>query len=160
MSFSTVCRAVHLLYRAWLIRHAPHAGISPFKQRAFAGAFTGYLFNGYRRIIAQTPYFVIPFATGQRRTLGLQRAIADATTAHAGYAVYSWAAKKSAYYNSKEVGRVAGLWAYDAGLTAFFSAGPPRHGSWGRSLICSSRCDHIHASNPPAFRAIQIRLHA
>ncbi|KAG8720178.1 ubiquinol--cytochrome-c reductase subunit 8 [Ceratobasidium sp. 394] len=55
--------------------------LSPFKQRAFAGALHGYLFNGYTRLAAQAPYFAIPIGTA--------------------YAVYLWANKKDAYLNSK-----------------------------------------------------------
>ncbi|KAG8929478.1 ubiquinol--cytochrome-c reductase subunit 8 [Tulasnella sp. 418] len=55
--------------------------LSPFKQRAFAGAFHGYLFNGYKRLAAQAPYFAIP--------LGL------------GYATYTWGKSRSEYLNSK-----------------------------------------------------------
>jgi ubiquinol-cytochrome c reductase subunit 8 len=39
-------------------------GLSPFKQRAFAGALHSYLFNGYARLAAQAPYFAIPFGVG------------------------------------------------------------------------------------------------
>ncbi|KDN46559.1 hypothetical protein RSAG8_04212, partial [Rhizoctonia solani AG-8 WAC10335] len=55
--------------------------LSPYKQRAFAGALHGYLFNGYARLAAQAPYFVIPFGTA--------------------YAVYVWANKRDAFLNSK-----------------------------------------------------------
>lgn len=41
-----------------------HTVQSSYKQRPFAGAFHGYLFNGYKRIAAQAPYFAIPFAVG------------------------------------------------------------------------------------------------
>ncbi|KAK4689664.1 ubiquinol-cytochrome c reductase subunit 8, partial [Tremellales sp. Uapishka_1] len=58
------------------------AGLSPFKQRPFAGALHGYLFNGFTRIMSQIPYFAIPFATG--------------------YAIYVWGGNKSAYFNSKQ----------------------------------------------------------
>lgn len=57
--------------------------MSPFRQRAFKGVFSGYVFNGYARAMKQAPYMVIPFAIG--------------------YAVYSWSSSKYAYYNSKEV---------------------------------------------------------
>jgi hypothetical protein len=51
-------------------------GLSPWKQRAFAGALHGYLFNGYTRLAAQAPYFAIPIGTGKplpllRRTVYL-----------------------------------------------------------------------------------------
>ncbi|GFZ51348.1 Complex III subunit 8 [Saitozyma sp. JCM 24511] len=38
--------------------------LSPFKQKAMRGVFQGYLFNGFRRIMAQVPYFALPFAGG------------------------------------------------------------------------------------------------
>ncbi|QRW25820.1 P-loop containing nucleoside triphosphate hydrolase protein [Rhizoctonia solani] len=55
--------------------------ISPYKQRAFAGALHGYLFNGYARLAAQLPFFAIPFAGA--------------------YGVYVWANKRDAFLNSK-----------------------------------------------------------
>lgn len=39
--------------------------VSPFQQRAFKGVLSGYLFNGYTRLVAQAPYFLIPFAAGE-----------------------------------------------------------------------------------------------
>lgn len=41
------------------------AALSPFKQKAMRGVFQGYLFNGFRRIMAQVPYFALPFAAGE-----------------------------------------------------------------------------------------------
>lgn len=38
--------------------------LSSFAQKPFAGVFKGYLFNGFSRIMAQVPYFAIPFAAG------------------------------------------------------------------------------------------------
>jgi len=55
---------------------------SSYKQRPFAGAFHGYLFNGYKRIAAQAPYFAIPFAVG--------------------YGVYIWGRHTAEYLESKE----------------------------------------------------------
>jgi hypothetical protein len=40
------------------------SGVSPFKQQAMKGAFSGYFFNGYRRIASHFPYFIIPVALG------------------------------------------------------------------------------------------------
>ncbi|PWN98414.1 putative ubiquinol-cytochrome c reductase complex 11 kDa protein [Tilletiopsis washingtonensis] len=56
--------------------------ISPFQQNPMAGALKGYLFFGYKRIMAQVPYFAVPFGIG--------------------YAIYSWGVKKNEWYNSKE----------------------------------------------------------
>ena len=54
---------VHVLIS--IIYYLDHlAAQSPFRQRAFGGAFTGYIFNGYRRIAANVPYFIIPVALG------------------------------------------------------------------------------------------------
>ena len=39
-------------------------GLSPLQQRAFKGVISGYIFNGYSRLAAQAPYFVLPFAAG------------------------------------------------------------------------------------------------
>jgi hypothetical protein len=38
--------------------------LSPFRQRGSAHLLRSYLFNGYRRLAAQTPYWIIPFACG------------------------------------------------------------------------------------------------
>ncbi|KAF8462473.1 hypothetical protein JB92DRAFT_2838989 [Gautieria morchelliformis] len=62
--------------------------LSPFRQRAFAGALHGYIFNGYRRIAANVPYFIVPFALG--------------------YGVYSWGTSHYQYLNSK-AGHLAAL---------------------------------------------------
>ncbi|EIN14510.1 hypothetical protein PUNSTDRAFT_80939 [Punctularia strigosozonata HHB-11173 SS5] len=56
--------------------------VSPFRLRAFKHLLSGYLFNGYRRIAAQAPYFVIPFA--------------------AGYGIYAWARKYDEWQRSKD----------------------------------------------------------
>lgn len=46
-----------------------------------AGALRGYLFYGYKRLMAQAPYFAVPFGVG--------------------YGIYSWGRKKNEWYNSK-----------------------------------------------------------
>ncbi|KZO99196.1 putative ubiquinol-cytochrome c reductase complex 11 kDa protein [Calocera viscosa TUFC12733] len=56
--------------------------LSPFQQKAMGDAFSSYLFNGYRRIVAQVPYFAIPFGFG--------------------YGIYTWANSYGAYLESKE----------------------------------------------------------
>ncbi|KAF8581788.1 hypothetical protein K439DRAFT_195524 [Ramaria rubella] len=61
---------------------------SPFRQRAFAGALHGYIFNGYRRIATNVPYFAIPVALG--------------------YGIYSWGKSHYQYLNSK-AGHIAAL---------------------------------------------------
>ena len=38
--------------------------LSPYQQRAAKNLFRGYLFNGYRRLAAQVPYWIVPFAAG------------------------------------------------------------------------------------------------
>ncbi|KAF8512756.1 cytochrome b-c1 complex subunit 8 [Hysterangium stoloniferum] len=55
--------------------------MSPFRQRAFAGALHGYIFNGYKRIAANLPYCILPIAIG--------------------YGVYSWGKSHYEYLNSK-----------------------------------------------------------
>ncbi|KDQ13792.1 hypothetical protein BOTBODRAFT_110963 [Botryobasidium botryosum FD-172 SS1] len=57
-------------------------GLSHFRQRPFAGALHGYIFNGYARIVSQAPYFVLP--------LGFA------------YGVYTWANQKAAWLQTKE----------------------------------------------------------
>jgi len=39
--------------------------MSPYRQSAFRGVFSGYLFHGARRLAANAPYFVPPFAAGK-----------------------------------------------------------------------------------------------
>ncbi|KAI0795516.1 cytochrome b-c1 complex subunit 8 [Abortiporus biennis] len=55
--------------------------ISPNRQRAAKNMFRNWLFNGYRRLAAQVPYFVVPFAVG--------------------YGTYTWAKSYDAWQNSK-----------------------------------------------------------
>lgn len=43
-------------------KHLAVYSISPYKQRPFAGAMHGYIFNGYRRIMKHVPYWIVPFA--------------------------------------------------------------------------------------------------
>ncbi|EJU01541.1 hypothetical protein DACRYDRAFT_108085 [Dacryopinax primogenitus] len=57
-------------------------GLSPFQQRAWGDAFSQTMFNGYRRIVSQAPYFLIPFV--------------------AGYSIYTWANGYYHYLESKE----------------------------------------------------------
>jgi hypothetical protein len=51
-------------YYILLVRLCHVVALSPFQQRAFKGVLSGYLFNGYTRLAAQTPYFFFPFAAG------------------------------------------------------------------------------------------------
>ncbi|EJD52063.1 hypothetical protein AURDEDRAFT_181618 [Auricularia subglabra TFB-10046 SS5] len=62
-------------------KHIAVYSISPYKQRAFAGAMHGYIFNGYRRIMKHLPYWLIPVSIG--------------------YAVYSYGDSRYAYLQSK-----------------------------------------------------------
>ncbi|OCF35925.1 ubiquinol-cytochrome c reductase subunit 8 [Kwoniella heveanensis CBS 569] len=57
-------------------------GVSPYRQRPFAGALNGYIFNGYRRVMNHMPYVVPPFLFF--------------------YGVYYWSTHKYAYNNSKQ----------------------------------------------------------
>ncbi|KAK8850677.1 hypothetical protein IAR55_004597 [Kwoniella newhampshirensis] len=57
-------------------------GVSPYRQRAMAGAWSGYVFNGYKRAMAQAPYIAPPMLFF--------------------YGVYYWAKKKYEYNNSKQ----------------------------------------------------------
>ncbi|KAF8323984.1 hypothetical protein DL93DRAFT_2070164 [Clavulina sp. PMI_390] len=38
--------------------------VSSLQQRAFKGAISGYLFNGFSRLSRQAPYFALPLGTG------------------------------------------------------------------------------------------------
>lgn len=40
------------------------AAVSPFRQRGSKAIIRGWLFNGYRRLAAQVPYWIVPFALG------------------------------------------------------------------------------------------------
>jgi hypothetical protein len=40
-------------------------GVSPFRQSATSHMFRNWLFNGYRRLSAQLPYWVIPVGIGE-----------------------------------------------------------------------------------------------
>ncbi|PVF99590.1 putative ubiquinol-cytochrome c reductase complex 11 kDa protein [Serendipita vermifera] len=55
--------------------------VSPYRQKAMHGAFSGYTYHGIRRLAQNAPYFVPPFAVG--------------------YFVYTWAKAKDHYNNSK-----------------------------------------------------------
>ncbi|KAH7911492.1 cytochrome b-c1 complex subunit 8 [Hygrophoropsis aurantiaca] len=55
--------------------------LSPFKQRGSKGIFQGWLFNGYKRLAGQIPYWIVPFSLG--------------------YGIYAWAKKRDAWQNSK-----------------------------------------------------------
>ncbi|KZV79003.1 ubiquinol-cytochrome c reductase subunit 8 [Exidia glandulosa HHB12029] len=55
--------------------------ISPFRQRPFAGALNGYIFNGYKRIMKHVPYWIVPVAIA--------------------YGVMEWGDAKYHYYQSK-----------------------------------------------------------
>lgn len=65
-----------------------HYAQSPFRQSAMKGAFTGYIFNGYRRIAQNVPYFIVPVLIG----LG----------------TYSWGKSRYEYLNSK-AGHIAAM---------------------------------------------------
>lgn len=74
------------------------------------GAFRSYAFYGYKRIIAQAPYFAIPLAIGEHRQTSLSiTSVCSLTLAViVGYGILSWGMKKNAYLNSKEGHRLHG----------------------------------------------------
>jgi hypothetical protein len=39
--------------------------VSPYRQSATSHLFRGWLFNGYRRLAAQLPYWIIPVGIGE-----------------------------------------------------------------------------------------------
>merc|ERR1712230_129466 len=55
--------------------------VSPMQAAAMKGAFTQYLFNGYKRVLQQAPYVVLPMAVG--------------------YGIIKWAAADNEFRNSK-----------------------------------------------------------
>ncbi|KDN38268.1 putative ubiquinol-cytochrome c reductase complex 11 kDa protein [Tilletiaria anomala UBC 951] len=56
--------------------------LSPVHTSPTRGALKDAIFFGYRRVLVQAPYFLIPFA--------------------AGYGLIAWAKEKNTWYNSKE----------------------------------------------------------
>lgn len=40
------------------------AALSPYKQKAMKGVFSGYLFNGFSRLAGQMPFWIVPFGIG------------------------------------------------------------------------------------------------
>ncbi|UZJ51015.1 hypothetical protein CBS101457_000335 [Exobasidium rhododendri] len=56
--------------------------VSPYQQSAMRGALKGYVFYGYKRLMQQAPYFVLPFGIA--------------------YAILAWGKQKNDYLNSKE----------------------------------------------------------
>jgi len=82
------------------------AAISPFQQNPMAGALKGYLFFGYKRIMAQVPYFAVPFGIGYAI---VSRCTQEGTSRRGEQLLtacltrqYSWGVKKNEWYNSKE----------------------------------------------------------
>lgn len=47
-----------------LVCRTHHSGVSPFRQRPTKQIFQGWMFNGYRRLASQVPYWIVPFAIG------------------------------------------------------------------------------------------------
>jgi ubiquinol-cytochrome c reductase subunit 8 len=100
--------------------------MSPYRQSAFRGVFSGYLFHGARRLAANAPYFVPPFAAGKparafplslsllhsRRLILLCFRYSPSSYPFcfiiAGYAVYTWA-KATDHYNNSKQAHVAAL---------------------------------------------------
>lgn len=53
-----------LLHQAdWTLVRA--AVVSPFRQAPMRGVVSHWVFNGYKRLMSQAPYFVIPLAAGK-----------------------------------------------------------------------------------------------
>ncbi|KAJ8596033.1 hypothetical protein M405DRAFT_806089 [Rhizopogon salebrosus TDB-379] len=55
--------------------------VSPFRQRGSKAIFKHWIFHGYKRLAAQVPYWIVPFAIG--------------------YGTYAWAKQRYAWQNSK-----------------------------------------------------------
>ncbi|ORY28056.1 cytochrome b-c1 complex subunit 8 [Naematelia encephala] len=56
--------------------------LSPYQQRAFKGVITGWILNGSTRLLAQVPYWIVPFGIA--------------------YSTYLWGKSTYEYNNSKE----------------------------------------------------------
>ena len=41
-----------------------YTAVSPFRQRPTKQIFQGWMFNGYKRLASQVPYWIVPFAIG------------------------------------------------------------------------------------------------
>jgi ubiquinol-cytochrome c reductase subunit 8 len=81
-------------------------GVSPFRQSATSHLFRSYLFNGYRRLSAQLPYWLIPVGIGVSIVLYFVPSLTE-DMKFSGYSVYAWAKKRDAWQNSK-AGHLAG----------------------------------------------------
>ncbi|KAF8556615.1 hypothetical protein OG21DRAFT_1482961 [Imleria badia] len=55
--------------------------VSPFRQRPTKEIFQGWMFNGYKRLASQVPYWIVPFAIA--------------------YGTYTWAKRYDVWQNSK-----------------------------------------------------------
>ncbi|KAG8216051.1 cytochrome b-c1 complex subunit 8 [Butyriboletus roseoflavus] len=55
--------------------------LSPYRQRPTKQIFQDWMFNGYKRLAAQVPYWIVPFAIA--------------------YGTYTWAKRYDAWQNSK-----------------------------------------------------------
>ena len=51
--------------------------VSPFRQSATSHLFRSYLFNGYRRLSAQLPYWLVPVGIGTTITRIRDRCLTD-----------------------------------------------------------------------------------
>ena len=49
---------IHCLARSFCL------AVSPFRQRPTKQIFQGWMFNGYKRLASQVPYWIVPFAIG------------------------------------------------------------------------------------------------
>lgn len=81
------------------------------RQRAVKGLLSGYIFNGYRRLSAQLPYWIIPFAVGEYTspflcTVSDDHWVYSSHATSSGYGTYTWAKSYDKWQNSK-AGHVA-----------------------------------------------------
>jgi hypothetical protein len=60
-----------VIYKPFLTQLDISKGVSPFKQQAMKGAFSGYFFHGYKRIAGHFPYFIVPVALGMSFMSGM-----------------------------------------------------------------------------------------
>jgi ubiquinol-cytochrome c reductase subunit 8 len=81
------------------------AAVSPFRQRGSKNIFQGWMFNGYKRLASQAPYWIVPFAIGACPffvTISTEPSL----TCISAYGTYTWAKRYDVWQNSK-AGHVA-----------------------------------------------------
>jgi hypothetical protein len=87
--------------------HSPPTAISPTQTAVTRNAFSTYVFYGYKRLLAQAPYFAIPFGLGECQSFLLStyvplfNVLIHVVQTTTGYGIITWGKSKNAWYNSK-----------------------------------------------------------